>query len=57
MRSDLGTRMVRLRVLKKEQEDDARILAERRKRQEERLAATGEVLKPPCFIRRILGAV
>ena len=46
MRSDLGTKMVRLRVARSEAEDDARILAYRKQRREELLAEAATNPKP-----------
>ena len=48
MKSELGLKMVRLRVARAEAKDDARILAERKARREKLLAARNP--KSPCFI-------
>jgi len=47
MRSDLGTKMVRLRVARSQAEADARILAERKARREKLLAEAARNPKPP----------
>jgi hypothetical protein len=46
MTTNLGTNMVRLRVIHTEEEDDARILAFRKKRREELLAEAAANPKP-----------
>jgi hypothetical protein len=46
MQSDLGIKMVRLRVAKEEAKDDARILAERKARREALLAEAAANPKP-----------
>ena len=50
MKSELGLKMVRLRVARAEAKDDARILAERKARREKLLAEAIHHPKPPCFI-------
>lgn len=50
MNADLGMKMVRLRVARSEAEDDARILAERKKRREVLLEEARRNPKPPSFI-------
>jgi len=50
MKSELGVKMVRLRVAKAEEKDDARILAERKARREKLLAESARNPKPPCFV-------
>jgi len=50
MKSELGLKMVRLRVARAEEKDDARILAERKARREKLLAEAARNPKPPCFI-------
>ena len=50
MKSELGVKMVRLRVARAEAKDDAQILAERKARREKLLAEAARNPKPPCFI-------
>jgi len=50
MRSDLGLKMVRLRVVATEEKDAARILALRKARREKLLAEAASNPKPPGFI-------